>query len=108
MEKRKAHYPLSQVKALIRSGAYQVTRTALLCATRDFRCAEPSQVAGHILKIEARDFYKSMTTLNDSTLWQDVYRPVIEDTAAYVKLQIVDARTVVISFKASEDDSYAH
>jgi hypothetical protein len=34
-------------------------------------------------------------------LWQDVYRPVYNKTALYVKLQIaVDGDAVVISFKA--------
>jgi len=44
-----------------------------------------------------------MTTLHDSALWQYVYRPEIDGASAYVKLQIVEAITVVISFKALED-----
>jgi len=57
-----------------------------------------------VLGLDVRDFYKSMTTLHDSTLWQDVYRPNIEGTPAYVKVQIADDTTVVISFKMLEDD----
>ena len=45
-----------------------------------------------------------MTTLHDSRLWQDVYRPEVEGTPAYVKIQVVDDTTVVISFKELEDD----
>jgi len=44
-----------------------------------------------------------MTTYRDATLWQDVYRPIIGIKPAYVKIQIVDDTTVVISFKALED-----
>jgi motility quorum-sensing regulator / GCU-specific mRNA interferase toxin len=104
MEKRRAHYALSRVKTLIQEGAYRVTRTALQCATRDFGYVEASQLADCVLGLEVSDFYKSMTSLHDSSLWQDVYHPMIEGTPAYVKIQIADDTTVVISFKALEDE----
>jgi len=56
------------------------------------------------LRLDVREFYKSMTTLHDPTLWQDVYHPKIEGMPAYVKIQIVDDTTVIISFKALESD----
>jgi motility quorum-sensing regulator / GCU-specific mRNA interferase toxin len=43
-----------------------------------------------------------MTTIHDSRLWQDVYRPEIKGIEAYVKIQIVEEATVVISFKERE------
>ena len=104
MEKRKAHYTLSRVKALIRQGDYRVTRTALQCAARDFGYIEASQLAKSVLALEVKDFCKSMTSLHDSKLWQDVYRPNVEGIPAYVKVQIVDDATVVISFKRLEDE----
>lgn len=104
MEKRRAHYRLSHVKTLIEEGAYRVTRTALGCASRDFGYIEASQLAECVLGLQPKDLYKSMTTLHDSRLWQDVYHPRIEGTPAYVKVQIVDDTTVVISFKSLEDD----
>ena len=104
MEKRKPHYKLSRAKALVLEGAYRVTRTALLCATRDFKYSQASQLAECVLELQGGDFYKSMTTFHDSTLWQDVYHPAIGETTAYVKIQIIDDMTVVISFKALEDD----
>ncbi len=103
MEKRTPHYALSSVKTLIRQDAYRVTRTALQCAARDFGYVEVSQLAECVLGFEGKDFYKSMTTLHDSALWQDVYHPRIAETPAYVKVQIVDDTTVVISFKSLED-----
>ena len=51
---------------------------------------EAGQLAECVLKLELKDFYKSMTTLYDSKIWQDVYRPNIKAAAAYVKVQIVD------------------
>ncbi len=95
---------MSRVKALIQQGDYRVTRTALHCAARAFGYIEASQLAQSVLTLEGKDFYKSMTTLHDSKLWQDVYRPHVEGVPAYVKVQIVDDATVVISFKRLEDE----
>ena len=103
MEKRKPHYPLGRIKRLIQQGDYRVTRTALQCGIRDFGFVETPRVAESILTMEPKDFYKSMTAIHDSRLWQDVYRPTVAGTRAYVKVQIVDETTVVISFKALED-----
>ena len=47
----------------------------------------------------AKDFYKSMTTHHDSTLWQDVYHLRLQGGPAYVKLQITSGSTVVIPQK---------
>ncbi len=102
MEKRKPHYGLAQVKELIRDGSYRATRTALLSAARDFGFIEASQLAGCVLQLESGDFYKSMTTQYDSTLWQDVYHTLVRDRRAYVKVQIMDDNTVIISFKDLE------
>jgi motility quorum-sensing regulator/GCU-specific mRNA interferase toxin len=104
MEKRRPHYSLSRVKQLIQNGSYRVTRTALSRAVRDFGLFDATHVAGLVLKIEARQFYKSMTTLHDSSLWQDVYHGDVDGTAAYVKIQIVDETIIVISFKRLEED----
>ncbi len=101
MEKRRPHFKLSLVKACIETGAYRVTDTALNYAVRDFGCAGPEDVVQHVLSLEAADFYKSMTTIYDNTLWQDVYRPVLDGVEAYVKVQILEDKTVVISFKAA-------
>lgn len=103
MEKRKPHYALARIKALIRQGDYRVTRTALACAARDFGYIEASQLAVCVLRLETKDFYKSMTTLHDATCWQDVYRPTIENAPAYLKIQIMDDTSVVISFKHLEN-----
>lgn len=104
MEKRKPHYPLSRIRSLIERNAYRVTTTALNSAARDFRLFEAAEIAACVAGLDAKCFYKSMTVLHDSTLWQDVYRPEIQGMPAYVKIQIVDETTVVISFKLSENE----
>ena len=60
---------------------------------------QPLQIANVMLSLGNTDFYKSMTTYHDNKLWQDVYRPTINDAKGYVKIQIVDDNTVIISFK---------
>ena len=104
MEKRRPHYPLPEVKKLIWKGCYRVTRTALLCAVRDFAFVEASQLAEWVLRLETEDFYKAMTAIHDSALWQDVYRKKVQGIPAYIKVQIVDKTAVIISFKRMEED----
>ena len=105
MEKRKPHYPLERVKALIRQGAFRVTRTALESAVRDFGLVDSGQLSEHVLALTPADFRKSMTTLHDHTLWQDVYHKPVTGVAAYVKVQIVNDSTVIISLKQLEVDN---
>ncbi len=102
MEKRKPHYPLERVKMLIRQGAFRVTRTALSDAVRDFGLMGAEQLSEHVLALTAAGFRKSMTTLHDHTLWQDVYRKDVMGVPAYVKIQIAADLTVIFSFKRLE------
>ena len=44
------------------------------------------------------DFYKSMTTHADHTVWQDVYRPSTQAGDAYLKLTVIDD-VLIVSFK---------
>ena len=44
------------------------------------------------------DFYKSMTTHDDHTVWQDVYRPTTAAGEVYLKLTVVED-VLVVSFK---------
>jgi motility quorum-sensing regulator/GCU-specific mRNA interferase toxin len=102
MEKRKPHYSLERVKTLIRQGSFRVTRTALSDAARDFNLIGAERIAEHVLALKPAHFRKSMTTLHDHALWQDVYRKDVTGVAAYVKIQIADDLTVIISFKRFE------
>lgn len=44
-----------------------------------------------------------MTSYDNAKIWQDVYRQEIRGKLAYVKMQIVDETTVIISFKQVEE-----
>ena len=51
-----------------------------------------------LLALEPADFYKSMTTHADHTVWQDVYRPSTEVGDVYLKLTVIDG-VLIVSFK---------
>ena len=76
MEKRAPHCGLTVVKALVQAGQVRATHSARLGATGlrfDF-----SDMLAVVLALTTSDFYKSMTTHADHTVWQDVYRPRIK------------------------------
>ncbi|HOD16803.1 MAG TPA: type II toxin-antitoxin system MqsR family toxin [Spirochaetota bacterium] len=98
MDKFKAHYSLLRVKTLVKEGRYRITATAIKSAFEDFSLLS-EELAEWVLRLEASDLYKSMTSRFDTTLWQDVYHKKIITRIAYIKLQILDDETVIISFK---------
>ncbi|HEY5580256.1 MAG TPA: type II toxin-antitoxin system MqsR family toxin [Rhodoferax sp.] len=48
--------------------------------------------------VTTADFYKSMTTHVDHTIWQDVYRPSTAAGHVYLKLMVIDD-VLIVSFK---------
>lgn len=106
MEKRKPHYRLVDIQALVADPARKVfTRTAIV-GGRDMGLEE-SQMRDVVCNLTPRNLFKSMTTNFDSTIWQDVYHamtPVGE--MAYIKVTgYTDGRPPVIQFKRLEDES---
>lgn len=96
MEKRKPHYPLAAVQALVRAGKVRITLTAQRNASelgfyRDDIC-------GALLALTGDAFYKSMTAYADATAWQDVYRHQALTSMLYIKLTISED-VLVLSFK---------
>jgi motility quorum-sensing regulator / GCU-specific mRNA interferase toxin len=96
MEKRTPHCKLSVVKALIETGKVRTTHAARVGATAlgfDF-----SGMLAVVLALTPADFYKSMTTHVDHTIWQDVYRPSTAVGDIYLKLTVIDD-VLIVSFK---------
>jgi motility quorum-sensing regulator/GCU-specific mRNA interferase toxin len=96
MEKRSPHCPLSVVKERIRQGKVRVTFSALSGGAAlgfDF-----DAIVAVILALTPTDFYKSMTTHADHTVWQDVYRPTTNADEVYLKLTVVN-EVLIVSFK---------
>lgn len=96
MEKRTPHYPLPVIKTLIKAGKVRTTHAARAGANAlGFNYAEMLAVAAGL---KPMDFYKSMTTHADHTIWQDVYRPNTAMGDIYLKLTIIDD-VLIVSFK---------
>ncbi|MGB7549020.1 MAG: type II toxin-antitoxin system MqsR family toxin [Terracidiphilus sp.] len=96
MEKRTPHCKLSRVKALIEAGKVRTTHTARVGA--DALGFNFSEMLAVVLALKPADFYKSMTTYADHTIWQDVYRPKTPAGDVYLKLTVIDD-VLIVSFK---------
>ena len=97
MEKKKAHYPLTEVQALVKEGNVKATKTALAgAAALGFNFEGMKEV---ISNLETDDLYKSMTSYADHTVWQDVYHFSSDDTGEiYLQLSVIDD-VLIVSFK---------
>lgn len=96
MEKSTPHSKLIVVKALVTAGKVRATRSA-----RDGATAlglELSDMLAVVMALTSADFYKSMTTHADHTVWQDVYRPCTKAGDVYLKLTVIDD-VLIVSFK---------
>jgi motility quorum-sensing regulator/GCU-specific mRNA interferase toxin len=96
MEKRTPHCNLSVVKALVAAGNVRTTYAARSGANElglGF-----SDMLAVVMTLTPADFYKSMTTYADHTVWQDVYRPSTKVGDIYLKLTVIDD-VLIVSFK---------
>ena len=96
MEKSTPHCKLSVVKQLIADGKVRMTFSA---ATGGQRLGlTEAQIVQTVNDLVPSNFYKSMTTHGDHTVWQDVYRPLSADGNIYLKITVIDD-VLIVSFK---------
>lgn len=97
MEKRTPHCKLEIVKALIAEG--RVASTFSARRTAQEAGIDYAAMVEIVNNLNRSDFYKSMTTHADHTVWQDVYRPNVEPYGGlYIKLTVIDD-VLIVSFK---------
>ncbi|WP_027474314.1 type II toxin-antitoxin system MqsR family toxin [Curvibacter gracilis] len=96
MEKSTPHCKLATVRALVSAGQVRTTQSARLGATA--LGLTFSDMLAVIMALTPADFYKSMTTHADHTIWQDVYRPSTQAGAVYLKLTVMND-VLIVSFK---------
>lgn len=99
MEKRSPHYSLAQVKDhVVRVGIDAFTMTA---RRNGFALGlTQTELIAAVLALTRRQFYKSMTSHYDQTLWQDVYHAQLPTGGmAYVKVSDPETGRPVIQFK---------
>ena len=98
MEKGIPHCKLPLVKALVETGQVRATATAYNGA-RDLGINDLDGMCAVVLALTSADFYKSMTTHADHTVWQDVYRAKTAGGGeVYLKLTVIDD-VLIVSFK---------
>lgn len=98
MEKGRPHYSLVDAQAVVvAKGLGAFTQTALFNGLAMGLGSE--QLCGVVLGLSGDMFFKSMTTHQDHTVWQDVYHALCPNgKTAYIKLTLRDG-AVVIQFK---------
>jgi motility quorum-sensing regulator / GCU-specific mRNA interferase toxin len=96
MEKSTPHCKLPLVKALVETGKVRMTHAAKRGATE--LGLGLSDMLDVVMALTPTDFYKSMTTHTDHTVWQDVYRPSTKMGDVYLKLTVMDD-VLIVSFK---------
>ena len=97
-EKSVPHYKLADIQKLIQQEKYRITKLAQDNARLDFDIGT-KEIIDLILTLDNTNFYKSMTSIYDYTIWQDVYHLDMGKDFAYIKLQITSDKSVIIQFK---------
>ncbi|SRR6266545_2165140 len=96
MEKGTPHCRLSVVKTFIEAGKIRITASA--AASGEQLGFDVAAIVGVVMALTPKDFYKSMTTHADHTIWQDVYRPMTKAGDVYLKLTVLED-VLIVSFK---------
>jgi motility quorum-sensing regulator / GCU-specific mRNA interferase toxin len=98
VEKRSAHYDLSAIRQTFSTiDALRITRSAII--TAEGMGLTLSDIVALIQTIMRKHFYKSMTSIADTRIWQDVYHVPCGLIVLYVKFTTDAEGYLVISFK---------
>ena len=99
MEKRKPHYSLEAIKTAF-ADPDGLNRTVTAADGADDLGMEDADVVAVIQALRRSDFDKSMTSHDDHTVWQDVYKPAVAERTLYVKFTLdYEKELLLISFK---------
>ena len=99
MEKSKPHYKLADVKAAFADPG-KLNRTYSSKQGADDLGMDDAAVVSVIQDLTNADFDKSMTSFVDHKVWQDVYKPVVDEAELYVKFTLdANQQLLLISFK---------
>jgi motility quorum-sensing regulator / GCU-specific mRNA interferase toxin len=99
MEKHKPHYDLATIQNAF-ADITKFNRTYSSKQGADDLGMDDADVIGVIQGLKRTDFDKSMTSIADYQVWQDVYKPVVSDKTLYVKFTLdAQKQFLLISFK---------
>jgi motility quorum-sensing regulator / GCU-specific mRNA interferase toxin len=101
MEKLRPHYRLATIQAAFAEPS-SLNRSFVSKQGADDLDMDDAAVVAVIQGLSNSDFEKSMTSLADHRVWQDVYKPSVRGRRLYVKFTL-DARGALflISFKGA-------
>jgi motility quorum-sensing regulator / GCU-specific mRNA interferase toxin len=98
MEKRRPHYDLASIRAVFTTpAALRITKTSL--TTAEALGLTLDDIVTLIRSMTREHFYKSMTSIGDHRIWQDVYHVPCGLLVLYVKLTTDAEGFLVISLK---------
>jgi len=87
MEKLKQHYELADIKTAFADPA-SFNRSYVSRQGADELDMDDSEVVAIIQALTREDFEKSMTSMADHKIWQDVYKPKVGGRTLYVKFTL--------------------
>src|SRR5687768_3431432 len=94
-------FDLADIQAKVKAGFFVVTESALEGAGK--LRLDRLDIEACVDNLDENDFYKSMPAKKKVGRMQDVYKPTYLGKPIYLKIQLSDAkRVVVISFKKDE------
>ena len=79
MEKFKPHYRLESIKTLLLDDKTRMVPQVSRQGAVALGYMDDEDMVSAVGKLSQKHFYKSMTTIHNATLWQDVYKIVDED-----------------------------
>ena len=99
MEKLKQHYALADIQTAFADPA-SLNRSFVSKQGADDLGMDDSEVVAVIQALTLANFEKSMTSMADHKIWQDVYKPTVGGRTLYVKFTLdAQAALFLISFK---------
>ena len=99
MEKLKPHYDLANIKVTF-ADTTSLNRTYSSKQGADDLDMDDTAVVAVIQALSPSDFDKSMTSIADHRVWQDVYKPRVGGQLLYVKFTLdAQQELLLISFK---------
>jgi motility quorum-sensing regulator/GCU-specific mRNA interferase toxin len=99
MEKLKQHYALGDIKAAFADPS-RINRSFVSKQGADELDMDDADVVAVIQTLTLADFEKSMTSIADHKIWQDVYKPSTGNQTLYVKFTLdASGALFLISFK---------
>jgi motility quorum-sensing regulator/GCU-specific mRNA interferase toxin len=103
MEKRIPHYDLKTIQTMLHDESLRlITKTSRQGAVSLGYVTEEEMI-GVVDLLHQGHFDKSMTTIGDTKLWQDVYKIADGQNNVYIKLQLSANKSSAVLVEFKED-----